>query len=142
MPMFRDKEAKKISVKIIVDTSELDCAIEKTEKLSNNLYEIEKLMQDIFTQKSTSKCENKNDNALKKALFFETSACEKLKDKALYDYRQCFTLKGTTKVVGENLKHADEIYKRREAQFDILRRFLAINNLLEEYELFKKRDGI
>lgn len=140
MPMFRDKEAKK-SVKIIVDTSDLDCAIEKTERLSNNLYEIEKLMQDIFTQKSTSKCEPKNDNALKKALFSETFACEKLKDKALYDYRQCFTLKGTTKVVGETLKHADEIYKRRAAQFDILRRFLAINNLLEEYELFKKRDG-
>ncbi|MGN0502203.1 MAG: hypothetical protein ACI4HN_04715 [Ruminococcus sp.] len=113
----------------------------KSEKLRNNLYEIEKLMQDIFTQKSISKCENKCDNSLKKSLFLETLACEKLRDKARFEYKRCFNFDGFPKVDDELLKEKEEIYKNREAQYYALRQFLVSNELIEEFEKYKKSKG-
>lgn len=72
---------EKLSVKITVDTSELDCTIEKIERIRNALEEINGLMSDIFTLKSAPAESEQDFKSLKRALLFNALACEKLEDR-------------------------------------------------------------
>ena len=130
------------SVKITVDTSELDCTIEKIEKIHNALEEINGLMTNIFTLKSAPSESEQDFKSLKKALFFNVLACENLERRTFSDYIDSFDEEGNPLVSDELFEEREKRRIRAHAKAEVLRDFLQYVGLSEEYRVYLKRqDG-
>lgn len=129
-----------LSVKIAVDTSELDCTIEKIESIRNALEEINGLMSDIFTLKSAPAESEQNYESLKRALFESALSCEKAKEEARKEYRRCFALDGSQSVSDDYLKDKRNALYRRIAQSDILLDFISCNGLNGDYKSYQSKE--
>lgn len=133
---------EELSVKITVDTTELDSTVEKVERLRNALEEINGLMSDIFTLKSAPAESEQDFKSLKKALFFNALACEKLEDRTFHDYIGSFDAEGNPLVSSGLIEKREKRSIRAEAKAEVLRDFFKSNGLLEEYQVFiKRQDG-
>ena len=130
------------SVKITVDTSELDCTIEKIERIRNALEEINGLMSDIFTLKSAPSESKQDFKSLKKALFFNVLVCENLERRTFSDYIDSFDAENNPLVSSELIEKREKRRIRAHAKAEVLRDFLQYVGLLEEYRVYLKRqDG-
>lgn len=140
---------EELSVKIAVDTSELDTAIKKikeasyrAERLSNVLKETKNLISYIFPQKSVPAESEQNYESLKRALFESALSCENEEEKARREYRQCFALDGSQSVGDNYLKNKRNTLYRGIAQSDILLDFIKRNGLIEEYQKYKSKEVV
>lgn len=138
---------EELSVKITVDTTDLDNAIikikeasYKAERLSNALKETRNLISYIFPQKSAPAESEQNYESLKRALFESALSCENEKEKARREYRQCFALDGSKSVSDDFLKDRRNALYRRIAQSDILLDFISCNGLNEDYKRYKSKE--
>lgn len=130
------------SVKITVDTSELDCTIEKIERIRNALEKINGLMSEIFTLKSAPAESEQDFKSLKKALFFNVLAVENLERRTFSDYIDSFDSEGNPLVSSELIEKREKRSIRAEAKAEVLRDFLKNVGLSEEYQVYlKKQDG-
>lgn len=130
------------SVKITVDTTDLDNAIIKikeasyrVERLNNDLEETKNLISYIFPQES-----EQNYESLKQALFESALSCENEKEEARKEYRRCFALDGSKSVGDDFLKDRRNALYRRIAQSDILLDFISCNGLNEDYKRYKSKE--
>lgn len=128
---------EELSVKIAVDTSELDSTVEKIERIRNALEEINGLMSDIFTLKTAPTESEQNYESLKQALFESALSCENEKEEARKEYRRCFDLDGSKSVSDDFLKDRRNALYLRIAQSDILLDFISCNGLNEDYKRYK-----
>lgn len=111
------------SVKIAVDTTELDSTVEKIERIRNALEEINGLMSDIFTLKTAPTESEQNYKSLKKALFFNALACENLENRTFSDYIGSFDAEGNPLVSSGLIEKREKRSIRAEAKSELLRDF-------------------
>lgn len=135
------------SVKIAVDTTDLDNAIIKikeasyrVKRLNNDLEETKNLISYIFPQESEPTESEQNYESLKEALFESALSCEKAKDEARKEYRRCFALDGSQSVGDDYLKDKRNALYRRIAQSDILLDFISCNGLNVDYTSYKSKE--